>query len=150
MLRATIVALLLTGLLASAVWADVYKYTDERGKVVYTDRPIQNAERLNIRVERATSEEREERLDEEAKSLAENDQARQDAAKEQSEKKKANESSASQKAELCNKAREDYYNRMNARRLYEEQSDGERRLLEDKEIDAARDQAKRAMDALCN
>jgi hypothetical protein len=40
--------------------------------------------------------------------------------------------------------------RMNAQRLFEEQKNGERRYLTDKELDAARSAAKQVMDTFCN
>jgi hypothetical protein len=40
--------------------------------------------------------------------------------------------------------------RMNAQRLYEEQANGERRYLSEKELDAARSTSKQLMDAMCN
>lgn len=140
------------GLMSVAAVADVYRYKDPNGNVIYTDRPeVLPAERLKMQAQRATDSEEEEAPEQdETAALAERDKARSEALKSQAEKKKAAESNAAGKAEACNKARQDYLNRMNAQRLYEDQPNGERRYLDDKQLDAARASAKQAMDALCN
>jgi hypothetical protein len=138
------------GLVSMGAVADVYRYKDPSGNVIYTDRPeVLPAERLKVQAQRAT-ENAEEAQDDDAAALAERDKARSEALKSQADKKKAAESNAASKVEACNKARQDYLNRMNAQRLYEDQPNGERRYLDDKQLDAARASAKQAMDALCN
>ena len=130
--------------------ADVYKYKDEKGNVLYTDKPqYLPAERLSIKTESSNIVDLDKKDDDTA------DQADRDAARKQTqesaaEKKKANQSMAAGKAEACNKAREDYRQRMAAQRVYEEGAKGERRYLTDKELEASRASAKQAMDALCN
>ena len=151
MLRSTFFTVCAGLLLASAASADVYKYTDEKGNVQYTDRPAKlPAERLNIQSQRTDVVELDERTNDDASSVADRDKARQQADKAKTEKKKSAEANTEGKAEACNKARQDYLNRMNAQRLYEDLPNGERRYLTDAELDSSRSSAKTAMDALCN
>jgi len=151
MLRATVCALTVGLVLGSAAYADVFKYTDEKGNVMYTDRPsLLPAERLNIRSQRTDVVELDERADADAKATAERNQARQQTGQAQSQQRKDSAANAASKAELCAKARQDYLARMNAQRLYEELPNGERRYLTSEEIDATRATAKKAMDDMCN
>jgi Domain of unknown function (DUF4124) len=150
MLRALLIILSVGLSLASTAMADVYKYKDDKGVVLYTDRPqLLPAERLSVQSKQSDVVDIEENQDD-AKAMAERDKARKDAQKAQTEKKQAAESNAASKVEACNKARQDYLNRMNARRIYEEKPEGKRDYLDDKELDASRAAAKQAMDTLCN
>ena len=137
--------------LASAARADVYKYTDEKGNVQYTERPLTlPAVRLSISSQRSDVVELEERTDDDATTAADRDKARQQADKAKAEQKKTAAANTEGKAEACSKARQDYVTRMNAQKLYEEEPNGERRYLSSSELDAARSSAKQAMDTLCN
>jgi len=138
-------------LLATTAMADVFKFVDEKGQVQYTDRPQKlPAERLNIISQRTDLVELEQREDAESKAMAEREKARQKNQKAGDEQKKTAATNESSKAEACAKAREDYRVRTTNWRLFEEQPDGQRRYLDGPEVDAARDQAKKAMDELCN
>lgn len=151
MLRVAVLTAVLALSLAPIANADVYKYKDDKGNVQYTDRPqVLPAERLNIQSQRTDMVALENRTDAEQKSLTDTDKARQQSQKAKADEKKNSESAAEGKVEACNNARKDYLSRMNAQRLFEEQSNGERRYLTDKEIEASRASAKAAMDALCN
>jgi hypothetical protein len=151
MLRASVCVLTAGLVFASAAHADVFKYTDENGNVMYTDRPsLLPAERLNIRSQRTDTVALEDRAEQEAQETAERNQARQQASQAQSQQRKDAAANTASKAELCAKARQDYLARMNAQRLYEELPGGERRYLTSEEIDATRATAKKAMDDMCN
>lgn len=151
MLRATVSALTVWLVLASAAHADVFKYVDEQGNVMYTDRPsLLPAERLNIRSQRTDVVEMDERAEQDSQAAAQRNQERQQASQAQAEQRKNAQANAAGKAELCAKARQDYLARMNAQRLFEELPNGERRYLTSEEIDATRATAKKAMDDLCN
>lgn len=131
----------------AAAHADVYKYKDDKGNVLYTDKPMfLPAEKLKVIAESKNIVD----LDQ-SKEGAENTAATANtpAAKPAPEKKPAQEPTQS-KAEACSKARQDYAARMNARRLYEEEKNGERRYLTEKELDASRNAAKQVMDTFCN
>lgn len=151
MLRALIpVALSASMLLAAQAHADVYKYTDEKGNVHYTDKPSTlPAERLNIQSQRTDLVALQARQQEELERANAASQARQQTAAQKAEDRKTASAMAADKAEQCKKARERYDSYMNSQRLYEALPNGERRYLTDAELDAARASAKASMDVLC-
>lgn len=131
--------------------ADVYKFKDEKGNTLYTDRPqLLPAERLNIQSQRSDVVEMEQRENTNATAAADRDKSRRDAQAKKDQAASDAAPAAPSKEESCNKARQDYLSRMNAQRLYEEEANGERRYLTDAEIDSTRAAAKQAMDAVCN
>lgn len=131
---------------AAGAYADVYKYKDEKGKVLYTDKPqFLPAERISGKAENANIVDLDERNDEENTAQAGRDTARKETQASAAEKKK----DTAGKAEICNKAREDYRARMSAQTMFEQGDKGQRRALSEKEIAAARASAKEAMEALC-
>ncbi|HTE41615.1 MAG TPA: DUF4124 domain-containing protein, partial [Steroidobacteraceae bacterium] len=138
-----------------ALWAvtagaDVFKFTDEKGNVQYTDRPLKlPAERLSIQSQRTDVVALDARVAEDFKATEARETERKKLDTAATEKKKAADANAAGKVEACNKAREDYRIRSTNFRLYEEQAGGERRYLNSAEIDATRDAAKKAMEDLC-
>jgi hypothetical protein len=129
--------------LFTAAHADVYKYKDDKGNVLYTDKPMfLPAERMSIKTTTSDVVNLDETKEEAPRPATPANKPQQTAAE-----KKTN---AEGKAEACNKARQDYLARMSAQRLYEEQPNGEKRFLSEKELESARSSAKQAMDALCN
>lgn len=145
--------MILAGLmLCGAAWSgDVYVVTDSSGNRVYTDRPqTLPAERLNVRNSETDPAAVRERHDAQMKSYEGNDlqgdQPRETAA----ELAKASALTAEDRAKRCVEARQRYQGYMEARRLYEEGDDGERRYLDSEGIDAARANAKKTMDEFCN
>jgi hypothetical protein len=121
--------------------ADVYKYTDAKGNVEYTDKPhALPAERLNIQSQKG----------EQANAQTPPAPKPQEtpAAPVDSQPKKK-EISPEDKEERCKKARERYDSFMNSPRLYQDLGNGERRYLSDQELDSARTFAKTTMDTLC-
>jgi hypothetical protein len=151
MLRSLItLALTASTLLATQTFADVYRYKDEQGNILYTDKPATlPAERLNVQSQKTDTVALQARQQEEQQRMNTTNQSRQQAAAKQTDERKAAETSATDKAEQCKKARERYDSYMTSRRLYEQQADGERRYLSDAELDAARASAKASMDVLC-
>lgn len=143
----TFAAVVLTSGIASA---DVYKFTDEQGNVLYTDKPATlPAERLNVQSQKTDVVAVQARQEAEMKRIQEADRTRQQTTAQRADQKAANELTAKDKAERCTKARERYDNYMNSQRLYQPGENGERRYLSDAELDAARNSAKVSMDELC-
>ena len=137
-------------LLASHAQADVYKFTDDKGNVHYTDKPATlPAERLNVLSQKTDMVALQARQLEEQQRMSAANQNRQQSASQQADKRQAEQISATDKAEQCKKARERFDSYTTSQRLYEQQPNGERRYLSDAELDAARASAKASMDVLC-
>lgn len=151
MLRALIpVALSASMLLAVQAHADVYKYTDDKGNVLYTDKPATlPAERVNVQSQKTDLVALQARQQEERARANAATQARQQSSSQQANESNGADTSPSNQAEQCTKARERYDSYMNSQRLYEALPNGERRYLSDAELDAARASAKASMDVLC-
>ena len=130
--------------------ADVYKFKDDHGNVLYTDKPATlPAERLNIQSQKTDTVAVQTRAQEEAKRLQDADKANQQAAGQGKDQQQATQLSATQKSEQCTKARQRYDTYMNSQRLYQQSGDGERKYLSEEELNAARASAKASMDVMC-
>ena len=151
MLRNSMKLMIATLVLGSGVAsADVYKFVDAHGNVLYTDKPATlPAERLSVQSHKTDAAEAQARQQAEMSRMQAANQATTQNAQQQAEKKAAGELTEKDKAERCVKARERYDNYMNSQRLYESQANGERRYLTDAELTAARTSAKASMDELC-
>lgn len=135
---------------ASIAQADVYKYTDDKGNVLYTDKPSTlPAQRLDVRTQKTDVVAVQARQEAEAKRQESADRARQQGATAANDKREAAQLNEKDKAERCTKARERYDKYMNSRRLFETMPNEERRYLSDAELDAARASAKESMETLC-
>lgn len=141
----------LAGLLlaAAAQGGEVYVVTDTQGNRVYTDRPqTLPAERIKMATSETTTADAaraQQRMD----AYAAQEAADEAQAVQAAQAGKARELTAEDRAQRCVEARERYQASMNAIRLYEEGPDGERRYLSSEEIDAARANARQAMDTFC-
>ena len=135
---------------AGPVAADVYKFKDDHGNVLYTDKPSTlPAERLNIQSQKTDVVAVQTRAQDELKRLQDADKAGEQTGTQGAEQKQAAQLTATQKAEQCVKARQRYDSYMSSQRLYESQPDGQRRYLSDAELTATRASAKASMDAMC-
>lgn len=139
-------------LAAGAQASEVYRTRDAKGQPVYTDRPATlPAERLDVETATTDTVEVQRRYEEQMKQYAEADKARAETQGKSEDERKAKELSAQDRARRCQEARDRYQSYMNARRLYEPgATEGERRYLNDAEIDAARERAKKSMDEFCS
>ena len=135
---------------AGTAAADVYKFKDDHGNVLYTDKPATlPAERLNIQSQKTDTVAVQARAEQEAQRMQDADKANQQAAGQSKDQQQATQLSATQKSEQCKKARERYDTYMNSQRLYQQTPDGERKYLSDDELNAARASAKASMDVMC-
>jgi multidrug efflux pump subunit AcrA (membrane-fusion protein) len=137
--------------LGSAQASEVFVTKDAQGRPIYTDRPESlPAQKVNVATKQTDTVEVQRQYDERMKSYAEADQAKAEASKQAAEGKQAKELSAADKAKRCLDARARYEQVMTAQRLYEPgATEGERRYLDDKEIDLAREHSKKVMDEFC-
>ena len=151
MLRTLVLLTAATAVLAAGpVAADVYKFKDDKGNVLYTDKPATlPAERLNIQSQKTDTVAVQTRQQEDMKRLQDEDKANQQATGQAKDQQQATQLSATQKAEQCTKARQRYDSYTTSQRLYEKMPDGSRRYLSDAELDAARASAKASMDVMC-
>jgi hypothetical protein len=137
-------------LAAGPAAADVYKFKDDQGNVLYTDKPATlPAERLNIQSQKTDTVAVQSRQQEELKRLQDADKSSQQAASGAPDQQQAAQTSATQKADQCVKARQRYDSYMSSQRLFEQGADGQRRYLSDDELTAARASAKASMDVMC-
>jgi uncharacterized protein DUF4124 len=138
---------------AGPVAADVYKFKDDHGNVLYTDKPSTlPAERLNIQSNKTDTVAVQARAEQDAKRQQDAAKANQPAAAGQGNQQAASQDqqpSATDKAAQCTKARERYDTYMNSQRLYQAGADGQRKYLSDDELTAARASAKASMDVMC-
>ena len=137
-------------LAAGPAAADVYKFKDDQGNVLYTDKPATlPAERLNIQSQKTDTVAVQSRQQDELKRLQDADKANQQASSDTRDPQQGAQTSATQKVDQCAKARQRYESYMNSQRLFEQGADGQRRYLSDDELTAARASAKASMDVMC-
>ena len=151
MLRRTLITIMLAGLATVAAAESVYKWVDASGQVHYTDRPpTESGAKLLGVFEReqmmATGEET-------GGEAAPSNTYDAGPALEEAQGDKA--AAAVQRdvdqvrSEQCKQAQERYKTYIESRRLYRETADGKREYLTDAELAAARIEAKKAVDDLC-
>ena len=141
-------AILALGLaLAPLAGAQLYKYTDKDGKTVYTDQPPPTADSKQIRVQPAAPA-----PSAPSKSALERDkevQKARDADKDKSKKAEDEAKNAAAKQANCNVAKQQYQHDLDGGKIYQYNAAGERELMSDEQIDAARAKSKRELDEAC-
>jgi hypothetical protein len=153
MRHSTIIAVIVGVLTCTAVQAgDVYKYTDERGNTMYTDRPMPGAVRISAGAQRPpevaarnASAEQSATNQQLAASNQRIAQGQQDA---RAAAQVAKDLEAS-RAARCKQARDNYNTTINSRRLYTTDKDGNRQYLSDSQIASERIEAQKSVDAIC-
>ncbi|MEO5692405.1 MAG: DUF4124 domain-containing protein [Usitatibacter sp.] len=132
---------------ATTAGAQLYKYVDKDGKTVYTDQPPVNLDSKQINsggrstsapAPAKTALERDKELDKGRKEVA--DKAKK--AGDESEK-------SAQMEQRCGIARSNYQMYSEGGRIQKTNDKGERELMNDAEIVAARDKARRDMEEAC-
>jgi hypothetical protein len=131
---------------------DVYKYVDERGVTMYTDKPFPGAVRVSTGSPRppeaAARDQAANRAATSSQLAASNQRIASAQAASRLEATVAKDVEAS-RAENCKKAREAYTISINSRRLYRELPGGKREFLTDAEITKQRLDAAQSRDAMC-
>ncbi len=130
--------------------ADIYRWVDAQGRVHYSDKPVEGAQRVKGVDSRPTdpaavAERSQAAHDQREKALA-------DAQKKQTDQaaaKAVDKDTATVQADRCKKAQEDYRVAIESQRLYRVGKDGEREYLNDEELSTARINALKARDEAC-
>ena len=132
--------------LALAPWAgaQLYKYVDKDGKTVYTDQPPATSESKQLRVQTAPADAPKSAVQKD-KDLQKSRDARKDDAKkaDDAEKEKA------RKDANCNVAKQQFQHYQDGGKIYKYNAAGERELMSDADIEAARVRSKRELDEAC-
>ncbi|HET7731430.1 MAG TPA: DUF4124 domain-containing protein [Usitatibacter sp.] len=128
--------------------AQLYKYVDKDGKTVYSDQPPANIDSKQISAPAPrgaapaagpkTAVERDKELDKARKE-----------AKDKQEKSEKSAQKAQEEEQRCQQARSAYQGYSDGGRLYKYNDKGERVFMEDAEIEAAREKARKDMDGAC-
>jgi len=157
-MRYTSTLAVIAGVLASALLCeasqagDVYKYTDERGNVQYTDRPMPGAVKIasgNVRPPEVTA--RSYAAQQSASTQQLNASNQRIAQSNDDQRIAANVAKDLEKSrvERCKQARDAYQSNINHRRLYRTDKDGNKVFLSDAELAQARMDAAKDVEAIC-
>lgn len=153
MRHSTILAVIAGVLTCTAVQAgDVYKYTDERGNTMYTDRPMPGAVRVSTGTQRPTEVSQRNYAAQQSATNQQLTASNQRAAQGQSDAHAAAQVAKdleATRAARCKEARDNYATAINSRRLYTTDKDGTRQYLSDTQIAAERIEAQKSVDAIC-
>lgn len=143
----------IAGLLGACVAqaGDVYKYVDDRGNTMYTDKPMPGAVLVssgNPRPPEVTQRAYASQQTATANQLNASNQRIAEGQTNQRAAEQVAKDLESTRMERCKKARTNYENYINSQRLYREK-DGQRVFLTEAELAQARVDAKKQVDAIC-
>lgn len=152
-MRQTKTLAVIAGLLAAACAnaGDVYKYVDERGNTLYTDKPMPGAVLVAASSQRPAATAQRNFNAQQTATTNQLNASNQRIAENQTNTRAAEQVAKdleATRAERCKKARANYENSINSQRLYREK-DGQREYLSDNELAQARVDARKAVDAIC-
>jgi hypothetical protein len=153
MRHSTILAVIVGALTCTAVQAgDVYKYTDERGNTMYTDRPMPGAVRVSTGVQRPAEVTERNYAAQQAATNTQLSASNQRLAQGQSDQRAAAQVAKdleATRAARCKQARDNYTTSINSRRLYTTDKDGNRQYLSESQLASERIEAQKAVEAIC-
>jgi hypothetical protein len=144
------VAAVLTCAIAQA--GDVYKYVDERGVTMYTDKPIPGAVRVSTGSQRPAEVAARSYAAQQSSQNSQLSASNQHIAEQQSDARVAATVAKDLEAtrlERCKKARAAYQLSIDSRRMYRELPDGKREYLSDAELAAKRVEAAKDVETIC-
>jgi hypothetical protein len=152
-MRHTTILAVIAGVLTcvTAQAGDVYKYVDERGNTLYTDKPMPGAERVSSAAPRPPEVAARSYAAQQSASsnqLAASNQRIADGQDNQRAVANVAKDLADSRAARCKEARENYTKTINSQRLYREK-DGKREYLSDAELTEARVAANRNVETIC-
>jgi hypothetical protein len=131
---------------------DVYKFVDEHGTTLYTDKPIPGAVLVSTGVQRPPEvAARSYAATQSATSnhLAASNQRIADSQNDSRVAANVTKDLEASRAERCKKAREIYTTSINSQRLYRQTPDGKREYLSDAELAQQRLDAAKSVEAIC-
>ena len=130
---------------------DVYKYVDDRGNTMYTDKPMPGAVLISRDPQRPPEVEQRTYSAQQTANGNQLNASNQRIAEGQSNQKAAENVAKdleSTRMERCKQARAQYDSSIHARRIYREKN-GEREYLSEAELAQARVEARKAVDSIC-
>ena len=131
---------------------DVYKYVDERGQTLYTDRPMPGAVKVATTTPRPAASAARSYASQQAATNQQLSASNQRIAQGQDDQRVASMVAKDQEAsrlERCKKARSDYNTSINSQRLYKLDKDGNRVYLSDAELSQRRIDGAKAVESIC-
>jgi len=131
---------------------DVYKYVDERGQTLYTDKPIPGAVKVASGTPRPNEAASRSYASQQAATNQQLSASNQRISQSQSDSRVAASVAKDLEAsrlDRCKKARSDYETTINSQRLYNMDKSGNRVYLSDAELAQSRLDARKAVDAIC-
>ena len=153
-MRLSTLIAVLAGVLASAAAqaGDIYKYVDETGKTLYTDKPIPGAVLVSTGAQRPPEAAQRAFAAQQSSTNNQLTASNQRIAQGQDDSRIAAQVAKdleATRAERCKTARSNYQQALNTRRLYTETPDGKRTFLTDEELVKARVDAAKAVESIC-
>jgi hypothetical protein len=156
-MRHTKALVVIAGVLISAIGGlahagDVYKYVDERGVTLYTDKPIPGAVLVSTGTQRPAEYAARTNAAYQASTNAQLSASNGRIATSQTDARVAANVAKDVEAsrlERCKQAREAYTTSINSRRLYRTTADGKREYLSEAELAQQRIDASKAVDSIC-
>jgi len=153
MRHSRILAAIVGALICAAAQAgDVYKFVDERGNTLYTDKPIPGAVRVSTGSQRPPEVAQQAYATQQAaanRQLADSNQRISDVQGNQRIAATVAKDLEATRAERCKKARADYQTSIQSRRMYNEDKDGKRTYLNEAQLSQQRVEAARQAEAIC-
>ena len=131
---------------------DVYKYVDAQGRTLYTDKPIPGAERVATGAQRPPEVAAQAYAQQQNSANRQLTESNQRIAAQQTDtraKEQVAKDLEATRVERCKKARVNYDQQIQARRMYHDAPDGKRVWLTDAELAASRVEAAKTRDAIC-
>lgn len=149
----TILALIAAVITCAVAQAgDVYKYVDERGMTMYTDKPIPGAVRVSTASQRPPEVAARSYAQQQSAQNSQLTASNQRIANAQTDARAAANVARdleATRADRCKKARADYQQTINSRRLYRDGADGKRTYLSDAELAAIRVESSKQVESIC-
>jgi hypothetical protein len=131
---------------------DVYKYVDERGTTLYTDKPIPGAVLVSSGTQRPADATARTNAANQAATVATLNASNDRIATTQNDARVAANVARdleASRAERCKQARDTYTKSINSQRLYRQMPDGKREYLNDAEIEKQRLDSAKAVETIC-